>query len=193
MKHPSLLVELEKSYERVGTKTYYYELVRTIPFEKIVLKQYNWKNLSFKIHSSSQILSGVQILKSEYKRILFTPLYLPSGSMKYSFPRFEPDETSFIPYLRIHIELTAEDPALLVISESSYPGWKVFVDGKEEEWLWLNLLYQGVEIDRGKHKIEFIYHPKNFSVFLLISLCAMAAFLIAWLFHHKTGLWGFSN
>ena len=84
---------------------------------------------------------------------------------------------------RIHIELTAESPGILVVSESSYPGWKVFVNGQEKECLWLNLLFQGVEIEKGKHEIDFVYRPKYFGVFLLISLSSLALFFLSWFFY----------
>jgi hypothetical protein len=83
----------------------------------------------------------------------------------------------------IHVELTARKPGILVISESSYPGWRVFVNGKEKECLWLNLLFQGVEIEKGKHQIDFTYRPKHFGIFLLISLSSLALFVLSWLFY----------
>lgn len=82
---------------------------------------------------------------------------------RYTKPYFrEVGNLSYEPDGRIHVELTAEAPGILVVSESSYPGWRVFVDGQEKENLWLNLLFQGVEIDKGKHRIDFIYRPKGF-------------------------------
>jgi Bacterial membrane protein YfhO len=100
---------------------------------------------------------------------------------RYNEPSY--NEISHIAYLnnnRIHIELTAKKPGILVISESSYPGWQVFVNGKEQKCLWLNLLFQGVEIEKGKHNIYFLYHPKYFNFFLLISLSYSILFSFSW-------------
>ncbi len=83
---------------------------------------------------------------------------------------------------KIHIELTAEEPGILILSESSYPGWRVFVDGEEKECLWLDLLFQGVEIGKGRHKVDFIYRPKYYTIFLSISLISLALFFSIWLF-----------
>jgi hypothetical protein len=82
---------------------------------------------------------------------------------------------------RIHIELFAEEPSVLVLSESSYPGWRVFVDGEERECLWLNLLFQGVEVGPGKHDVEFIFRPKHFYLFVLVSLLSLALYLFLWI------------
>ena len=108
---------------------------------------------------------------------------------RYNDPSY--NEISHIAYLnnnRIHIELTAKKPGILMLSESSYPGWRVFVNGKEKKCLWLNLLFQGVEIEKGRPRIDFIYQPKYFGLFLLISLCSTALFLLSWF-----GYWFFSK
>jgi len=84
---------------------------------------------------------------------------------------------------KIHIEVTTKTPGVLVLSESSYPGWRVFVDGKEKGCLWLNLLFQGVEVEEGSHQIDFIYHPKLFILFLSISLASLTAFFLIWLYY----------
>jgi Bacterial membrane protein YfhO len=77
---------------------------------------------------------------------------------------------------RIHMEVSARKKGFLVLSESSYPGWRVFVDGKEKECLWLNLLFQGVEIDSGKHDVDFVFRPEGFAVFVMISAVSLFLF-----------------
>ena len=101
---------------------------------------------------------------------------------RYDNPFFKKvDNISYNLNGRIHIEVTAEAPGVLVVSESSYPGWQVLVDGQKKKCLWLNLLFQGVEIETGKHKIDFKYRPKHFGIFLSISLGSMTLFFFIWL------------
>ncbi|MFC1532329.1 YfhO family protein [Thermodesulfobacteriota bacterium] len=110
---------------------------------------------------------------------------LKSGLIPYWYPNYLCG-SPFISYKqnnRIHIELTAESPGILVLSESSYPGWQVFVDGEEKECLWLNLLFQGVEVEKGKHNIEFVYRPKYFSLFSTISLVSLIIFVFIWFYY----------
>jgi hypothetical protein len=100
---------------------------------------------------------------------------------KYNTPFF--DTINSINYKannHIHIELESDTEAILMLSESSYPGWKVFIDGQEKECLWLNLLFQGVEIEKGYHEIDFIYRPKYFKVFSFISIMSLLVFLFIW-------------
>ncbi len=63
---------------------------------------------------------------------------------------------------RISIEVTANQKGTLVLSESYYPGWNATVDGKYVNIIPSNYLFQGVEIDSGKHKIVFEYRPYSF-------------------------------
>jgi len=89
---------------------------------------------------------------------------------------------------RIRIRVTSDRPSVLVLSESSYPGWRVFVNGQERTCLWLNLLFQGVELPSGQSEIVFQFHPERFSAFVfvsLVSLCILWIVFFASLFFRK--------
>jgi hypothetical protein len=107
-----------------------------------------------------------------------TALSNSSIAHKYFTPFFgEVDHVTYSGSGRIRIELFAENPSVLVLSESSYPGWRVFVDGEERECLWLNLLFQGVEVGPGKHEVEFVFTPKYFCSFALVSLISLVFYI----------------
>jgi hypothetical protein len=74
---------------------------------------------------------------------------------------------------RIRIRVTSDRPSILVLSESSYPGWQVMVNKEKRECLWLNLLFQGVEIPSGQNEIVFGFRPECFSVYGLVSLVSL--------------------
>ena len=97
----------------------------------------------------------------------------------YHHPAFqEVDRIHYEKGRRIHLELTAQNPGVVVLSESSYPGWRVYVNGEEKEPLWLNLLFQGIGVERGKHEIDFIFRPPRFSLFASISFISLVLFFI---------------
>ncbi len=101
----------------------------------------------------------------------------------YNKPFFqEVDQIRYGPGGRIHIQVRAEKPGILVLSESAYPGWRAFVDGREKPLLWLNLLFQGVELKAGTHEVDFIFRPLHFHVFLFISLISLVIFSLSWLY-----------
>lgn len=77
------------------------------------------------------------------------------------------------------IEVQAEEPAVLRFSQHVQPGWKVFVDGKEEDLLTVDYLCMGVSVPIGEHIVEFRCVngiPKaafSTAVFMLSLLCGM--------------------
>ena len=78
----------------------------------------------------------------------------------------------------ISIELTADAPGVLVVAESSYPSWRVFVDGEEKKCLYLNIFFLGVEIDEGKHRVVLQYRPRYYHLFLFISLASLGLLIL---------------
>jgi hypothetical protein len=61
---------------------------------------------------------------------------------------------------RIEINLDQSDKThLLVLSELNYPGWKVFVDGRERSILTQMGILRSVEILPGENVVEFIFRP----------------------------------
>jgi hypothetical protein len=57
------------------------------------------------------------------------------------------------------IDLEVEGPGLVVLSEITYPGWRVRVDDQEAEILTLEGILRGVEVQAGTHKVRFSYVP----------------------------------
>ena len=81
---------------------------------------------------------------------------------------------------RIRIQTSLDRPGVLFLAESFYSGWRVFVDGEEAELLWLNFLFQGVELPPGDHEVVFRYRPEHFNIFLGVS--ALSTLILAILF-----------
>jgi len=59
---------------------------------------------------------------------------------------------------------------LLVLSDLYYPGWKVKVNGREEEVIEVFGLLRGVIIKGGKNDVLFYYRPISLYVGILISV-----------------------
>jgi hypothetical protein len=60
---------------------------------------------------------------------------------------------------RLEIETEAAQPALLVLSEMAYPGWRARVDGQDVEWQRVDYMLCGVPVGAGKHRVEFVFQP----------------------------------
>ena len=72
--------------------------------------------------------------------------------------------------LSVVLQATSNGPGVLVLADSYFPGWRVFVDGKEEKLLRANYFFRGVGILPGDHRVEFRYDPMMFKIGLGVSL-----------------------
>jgi len=66
----------------------------------------------------------------------------------------------------------------LVLADSYYPGWKAYVNGREEKILRANLFFRAVPLSAGHHTVEFRYEPRSFAVGLAISLTTLVSLVL---------------
>ncbi len=59
----------------------------------------------------------------------------------------------------VEIEMSAAQPGILSLYDIWYPGWEVEVDGRRRPVLRTDVLFRGVEVPAGEHKIVFRYRP----------------------------------
>ena len=78
---------------------------------------------------------------------------------------------------RVRIDARLNEPGILVLTDSFYPGWKVYVDKLPQRILRANYLFRGVELTPGTHIVEFVYDPASFKIGLLISLMTVTLVL----------------
>ena len=76
------------------------------------------------------------------------------ANSRVAFERYEPN------YIRLQAELT--HAGWLVLGDTYYPGWKVFVDGKAGRILPADYVFRAVPLDSGTHVVEFVYRPASF-------------------------------
>jgi hypothetical protein len=74
---------------------------------------------------------------------------------------------------RVSIQVTSNDDAVLVLTDSYYPGWRAYLDGKQTDILRANHFFRAVVIPEGTHRIEFIYEPDWFRLGALVSLMTL--------------------
>ncbi len=82
-----------------------------------------------------------------------------------SLSRF-PQKVEFISEKNNRLQLlvnSAEDN-LLVLSDTYYPGWKAFVNGKETKIYRADYTFRGISLNAGTHQVEFVYDPLSFKL-----------------------------
>jgi Bacterial membrane protein YfhO len=76
------------------------------------------------------------------------------------------------------VHVNSNDDGVLVLTDSYYPGWHAYVDGKRTKILRANHFFRGVSVLAGRHVIEFKYEPQSFRLGLLISLLTVFCILV---------------
>jgi hypothetical protein len=84
-------------------------------------------------------------------------------------------EARIVSYARnsVVIDVNSSAPGVLVLHDINYPGWEASVDGEDRPILRANLLFRGVEVPAGRHRVTFEFRPLS-----LDNLVAAASDLI---------------
>jgi membrane protein YfhO len=78
---------------------------------------------------------------------------------------------------RVAVDTDATRPALLVLTDNWYPGWKAKVDGKDAPVERVDYLIRAVRVPAGAHRVEFSYEPASWRAGWIVSLLALLAIL----------------
>ncbi len=123
------------------------------------------------------ILSGEADLRQT--ALVETPLALPAGDSD-----ARPDEVQTLLYSTNALELATKSArgSLLVLSETYYPGWKAWVDGRPTPIYETDIALRGVPVPPGAHRIRMEFRPIILPISLGVSLAtaislAISAFL----------------
>jgi hypothetical protein len=70
-------------------------------------------------------------------------------------------EARIVTYTRnsVVIDVQAGEAGILVLHDIFYPGWEALIDGERQPVLRANLLFRGVEVPAGRHRVEFHFRP----------------------------------
>jgi hypothetical protein len=91
-----------------------------------------------------------------------------------------PDIITYKPN-EVIIKASVDLPKFLILADSYYPGWKVYVDGVPDRIYRANYILRAVYLkEPGEHIVKFIYRPFSFKLGIGISLLGLvfAALLI---------------
>ncbi|MGB9774967.1 MAG: YfhO family protein [Anaerolineae bacterium] len=98
----------------------------------------------------------------------------PGGPESVRVTAYEPE--------RVEIEVALTAPGYLVLTDAHYPGWRVWVDGREVPIATADLLFRAVYLEPGRHRVEFRFQPRSFWVGAALSLGALVGMAIGWIF-----------
>jgi hypothetical protein len=78
---------------------------------------------------------------------------------------------------RVTVETDSQAPALLVLTDSWFPGWKAEVDGTEADVQRVDYVIRGVSVPAGSHRVEFTYAPASWRAGWIVSGLALLVIL----------------
>jgi hypothetical protein len=78
----------------------------------------------------------------------------------------------------IRLKASLNGFGILVLADTFYPGWRVYVNGREEEILRANLFFRAVALSSGEHSVEFRYQPRSFAIGVIVSLVTLGGIVI---------------
>jgi hypothetical protein len=88
-----------------------------------------------------------------------------TGTMSTRVALYEPN--------RLLIEAKTDRPAVLVVSEVSYPGWEARLDGQPVQIFTADYLLRGVAMPAGEHQIEMRYTAPGARRGAIVSVCTL--------------------
>ncbi len=96
---------------------------------------------------------------------------LPADKYRAEIMGYEPEK----------IEISADNSgkAVLVLTDTYFPGWKAFVDGKEMPVEKTASSFRAITLNSGEHEVIFRYKPASFVVGCFISFFAAAIVLFS--------------
>lgn len=83
---------------------------------------------------------------------------------------------------RVELLARMKNAGLLVLSDTYYPGWKAYVDGKKVPVYPTDLALRSVFVPPGEHEVEFVFSPQSFKLGASITAAslAMLGLYVAW-------------
>jgi uncharacterized membrane protein YfhO len=75
------------------------------------------------------------------------------------------------------VRTSADAPAILVLAEPWYPGWRATIGGRPAEVFPVNGWMRGLVVPAGQSDVEFTFHSRLLAAGLGISLASAALVL----------------
>jgi hypothetical protein len=75
---------------------------------------------------------------------------------------------------RVNIQASLDNPGILVLADSFYPGWSAYVNGRQEKIYRANLFFRAVPLSAGTHSVEFRYEPRSFAIGRAVSIVTLS-------------------
>src|SRR5262249_28035858 len=104
------------------------------------------------------------------REIEWRPAATPAAVEALAWDELSPDRT--------RLRVQTPSPAVLVLADLHWPGWRVTVDGEERPLLRADYLFRAVAVEPGQHAVEFRYAPGSVRVGAALSVATAVALAV---------------
>jgi hypothetical protein len=73
----------------------------------------------------------------------------------------------------LELEVEASGRAFLATSETYFPGWRAWIDGRETDLVMTNAAFRGLAVPAGRHRVRMRFEPRVLWYGAAISAAAM--------------------
>lgn len=91
---------------------------------------------------------------------------------------------------KVTVRARSATPALVIVNDVHYTGWKATVDGKDAPLEQVDYLLRGVRVGAGAHTVEMTYAPPSWRIAWILTVVGLVAWLVivgyALLVHRRT-------
>jgi len=85
----------------------------------------------------------------------------------------------------LEIGAAMENDGWVVVSETAWPGWRAYVDGKRVQARFANHAFLGVYVPKGAHKVRLVYQPEGYTRGRNITLLTIAGLVVGYFLRKK--------
>jgi len=78
----------------------------------------------------------------------------------------------------VQIETESDSPAILMLNDANYPGWRASINGRSTAILQADFLFRAVIVPAGHSTVEFNYAPTSFRLGVLVSTAALIILVV---------------
>lgn len=68
---------------------------------------------------------------------------------------------------KVSLTTSSSGKSLLFLSDTYYPGWEAFIDGKNTKIYRADYTFRAIVVPKGSHKVDFVYNPISFKLGVL--------------------------
>lgn len=148
-----------------------------------------WEDGTYAIHEYAQALPRVHLFADV--RIepdgnnLLASLYDPGTDIQETIfleessgTRYDADATgsaSIINYTpnTVTVRTQTNRSMLLFLSDTYYPGWNAYIDGRKSKVFRANYTFRAVTIPKGNHEVVFRYEPMSWKIGVIVSVLGL--------------------